>query len=80
MKWWPFRQRDPLPLVTMRYYRPDLWVPEVGRRCDLCGEWFTTIGTPAAVPEIAAHEGCSKATPSALSAARELVLLKNAGS
>jgi len=72
LQWWPRRQR--LPLVTLRYYHRDPWVPEIGRRCDLCGQWFTTIGFPEDLPEIEIHEGCEKATPSTLDAARRLVL------
>jgi hypothetical protein len=73
MNVWPFRQRNALPILRIRYYRPDPWLPEVGRRCDLCGEWVTTIGDPFGIPSVEAHEACGRATREGLAEARRLV-------
>jgi hypothetical protein len=67
------RPRERLPLLRIRYYRPDLWLPELGRRCELCGEWFTTIGEADHIPDLEIHEMCEKATVEELEQARKLV-------
>ena len=67
------RNNCALPLLRFQYYRPDLWLPEVAHRCDLCGEWVAKIGVPERICVLELHAQCPRASRDMFDRAKELI-------